>query len=97
MSRMSALVFADTDWGAMNRSLEGSSIMTMLGITEGHVLTQLEEQGSSTIQEVLAGLNLPATLVLMAIGALVRQKLVLATKMNADILLERLHKSRFKH
>jgi hypothetical protein len=84
-----ALLFADNDWGLIGESQDGSSLMTTLSIVEGALLTFLEEeQGETSVQDAINHINYPATLLLMAVGSLVRRRLILATKMDTDILLE---------
>lgn len=65
----------------------GASIMTPLGIIEGEVRLWLETHGPATIRHLTRELPWPAAMVTMALGALIRQGLVRATKHDLDVVI----------
>lgn len=65
-----------------------NSIVTPLGIVEGEVLMHLEEHGSTTLRHLVRELGWPTSMVMMAVGALIRQGLVLGTQRELEVLVE---------
>ena len=65
----------------------GSSLMTPLALIEGEVLTYLERDGTTTLRRLIRELEWPARMVMMGVGALVREGLVRATKRELEVLL----------
>ncbi len=70
------------------RETPSSSIMTSLGIVEGEVLLHLEEYGSTALRHLIGELEWPAPIVTMALGALIRQGLVVALQYELETLIE---------
>jgi len=66
----------------------GPSLMTTLGVVSGEVLTCLEEHGTTSLRRVIRELAWPSQLVVMAVGALVRDGLVRAEQHDLEVLLE---------
>jgi hypothetical protein len=67
------------------------SLMTPLGVASGDVLSLVEARGSASLTRVLHELQQwPVPLVLMAVGALIREGLVLGTGQGWELVLERL-------
>jgi len=64
-----------------------SSLMTPLALVEGDVLTYLERDGTTTLRRLIRELEWPARMVMMGVGALVREGLVRATKRELEVLL----------
>ena len=53
-----------------------SSLMTVLGIAEGDVLEYLEGHGAASLYRVIQTQEWPSSMVIMAVGALIRQGLI---------------------
>lgn len=53
-----------------------ASLMVWLGITEGEVLEFLETRGPTALYRMIQALDRPSSMVVMAVGALIREGLV---------------------
>lgn len=69
----------------------GRSLMTPLGIAGGEILTYLEEHGATAMRRLIRELAWPAPVVMMAVGALIREGLVCATQHDLEVILEPAH------
>ncbi len=67
---------------------QGASLITLVGIVSGEVLACIERRGRTTLRGLTRELGRPSTLVLMAVGALIRQGLVRGSHGGADTVLE---------
>ena len=67
---------------------EAPSLMTPLGLIEGEVLTYLETHGATTLRRLIRELEWSAPMVMMAIGALVREGLVRAIQHDLEVIVE---------
>lgn len=67
--------------------VEGS-LITPLGLVEGEVLTALEQRGAIPMRWLIRELDWPASMVIMAVGALIRQGLVRATRHDLEVAIE---------
>ncbi len=76
------------EWNKMGVTRGDPSLMTLVGIAEGEVLEALETGGPAAMASVLEQSQLPMPLVLMSVGALVRDGLVRATKSREHVRLE---------
>ena len=65
----------------------GMSVLTELELAEGDVLMYLERFGTTALRRLVRELDWPAGLVMMAIGALIREGLVRATRHELEVLL----------
>ena len=63
------------------------SLITPLGLVEGDILTFLEEHGATTLRRLIRGLEWPARMVMMGVGALVRERLVQAMQLDVEVVL----------
>ncbi len=80
---------AEGNWGESSDSEKAAtSLMTRLGIIEGEALTYLEQHETTSLRQLIRDLEWPSSLVMMAVGALVRSKLVRATQLELEIVLE---------
>ena len=64
------------------------SLMTPLGIIEGDILTYLERHGTTSMRRLVRELEGPASLVVMAVGALIRGGLARAVQHDLEIIVE---------
>ncbi len=64
------------------------SLMTPLGLAAGEVLTEVDSLGTATLRQLIRKLDWPVYLVMMAVGALVRQGLVRATQRELEVIVE---------
>jgi hypothetical protein len=69
-------------------SLERAPLVTAVGLVEGDVLDYLESHGASALRGVVRALSWPVTLIMMAIGSLVRQGMVRGTRRDLEVILE---------
>ncbi|MBI3088431.1 MAG: hypothetical protein HYY91_06105 [Candidatus Omnitrophica bacterium] len=67
---------------------EGRSLMTELGVVGGEALTYLEARGATTLRQLIRELEWPAPMVMMAVGALVREGLVRAIRHELEVVVE---------
>ena len=67
---------------------EGTPLITTLAMVEGEVLSYVEQYGASTLRELTRTLEWPPRLITMAVGGLVRERLVKATQFAFDIIVE---------
>jgi DNA-binding MarR family transcriptional regulator len=79
---------------AMGVGMDGAeaqpgSLITPLGLVEGDVLTYLEEHGATSVRRLIRALDWPAPMVLMAVGALVRERLVRAVQHDLEVIVYR--------
>lgn len=65
-----------------------TSLMTILGVISGEILTQVEQQGQSTLRQLIRDLPWPAPLVTMAVGSLIREGLIKASQLELEVLIE---------
>ena len=63
-------------------------LITTLGLVEGEVLTVLEAHGATTARGLVQELEWPAWMVVMAVGALIRERLVRATPRELELIVE---------
>lgn len=68
--------------------VSGASLMTPLGLVEGEILLHLEERGGMSLRQLVHDLEWPSQLILMAVGALVREQLVSAYHGELDVVIE---------
>ncbi len=64
------------------------AVITMLGLASGEILTYLERHGTTAVRRLIRDLSWPAPVVLMAVGALIRDGLVRATQHDLEVILE---------
>lgn len=64
------------------------SLITPVGLKAGEVLTYLEQHGATTLQSILHELEGPGTVVLMAVGFLIREGLVQGLQHGLEVVLE---------
>ena len=56
--------------------VEEPPIITVLGVVEGEILEYLEAHGATALYRLIQAQDWPASMVMMAVGALIRQGLV---------------------
>ena len=76
--------------GVVVRGEEASqwSMITLLGLVEGDILEYLETQGSTTLYRLVQALEWPSRLVMMGVGALIREGLVIGRQRELEVVLE---------
>ena len=74
-----------TDAGA------SKSLMTTIGIVEGEVLAYLDTHGATTLRHLTRELEWPTTMIMMAVGALVREGLARAVQHELEIIVDLWH------
>ena len=78
----------ETAWVAMAWRPVPPSLMTTLGVIEGEALTYLEQHGATPLRRLVRELEWPAAMVMMAVGALVREGLIRATQHDLEVVVE---------
>ncbi len=66
----------------------GGALITTLGIISGEILTDLEQHGVTTMRRLIRELEWPAPMVMMAIGALVREGLIRVLQHDLEVLVQ---------
>ena len=90
MSWMSMPVSGEPE-GAGAKDTRGghdASLMTPLGLVEGDALVYLEMHGATAIRRLVRELEWPAPMIMMAVGALVRDGLVRAIQHDLEVIVE---------
>ncbi len=82
------LPIVEEEWKKSPIPAGETPLITTLGLIEGEVLTFLEEHGATTLRALIRELEWPARMVMMAVGALVREHLVRATQRELEVILE---------
>jgi hypothetical protein len=72
---------------AMGARGADKSIMTVLGIIEGEAVAYLERKGATTLRHLVHQLDWPARMIMMAVGALIREGLVRAEARELELVL----------
>ena len=67
---------------------EGRLLFTEVGITEGEVLSQFEHVKMLSLDKLLLSLDEPYDVVLMAVGALFRDKVIQVVKDDMGLLIQ---------
>ena len=65
-----------------------TALITTLGLACGEILTHLEQHGTTAVRRLVRELSWPAPVVLMAVGALIREGLIRATQHDLEVILE---------
>ncbi len=65
-----------------------SSLMTSLGLVEGDLLTYLERHGATTLRRLIRESDWPAPMIMMGLGALIRQGLARALQHDLEVIVE---------
>ena len=69
-------------------SQAGVPLMTTLGIVSGEILTDLEQHGPTSMRRLIRELAWPAPVVMMAVGALIREGLIQAAQHELEVVIE---------
>ena len=86
---MGAALFPSVEeWKKSPGGIEDIPLVTTLGLIEGEVLTFLEDHGATTLRGLARELKGPARMVMMAVGALIREHLIRATQRELEVILE---------
>lgn len=67
---------------------DGVPLITFLGLLEGEVLTRVEEKGQTTLRSLIREMRGSVHLVVMAVGSLIRARLIGATQTEEDVILK---------
>ena len=69
--------------------LESSaSLMTPLGLVSGEALTYIERHPKTTLRQLIRSLPWPTPIVIMSVGALIREGLIRGVQRELEIVLE---------
>ena len=85
-----SVVMEPSSTQAQDNAMEGSweaSLITQLGLVEGDVLTYVETHGARSLRRIIRDLQWPASLVMMAVGALIREGLVCGIQREIDVVV----------
>lgn len=66
----------------------GISLMTPIGVVAGEVLLHLERHRSMTLRRLARELKWPVRLVMMGVGALIREGLIRGIQRDLEVILE---------
>ena len=78
----------EQEWRKPPGESEDTPLITTLGLVEGEVLTFLGDHGATTLRALIRELEWPARMIMMAVGALIREHLVRATQRELEVILE---------
>ena len=65
-----------------------TSFVTGLGVVEGEILNDLEQYGTLTLRRLIRMVEWPTMMVVMGVGALIREGLVRAVRRELEVVLE---------
>ena len=82
------LPMVEDEWKKAPVSHAEPSLITSLALVEGDVLAYLERQRTTTLRHLVRELEWPSRLILMGLGALVREGLVRAVQRELEFLVE---------
>ena len=74
---------------------EDARFRTTLGLVEEEVLVYVEDYGATTLRGLIRGLGWPSRMVMMAVGALIRERLIRARQHELDVIFEPLTPGRY--
>lgn len=77
-----------TDQTAVMSAQVDVSLMTPLGLAAGEVLIEIDRSGGTALRQLIRKLDGPVYVVMMAVGALIRQGLVRATQRELEVMIE---------
>lgn len=77
----------DEEWRKPVTNVSGTPLVTSLGLVEGEVLLYLEEHGPTSLQELIRELEWSARLVVMGVGALIRQGLIRGIQKDVTVVV----------
>ncbi len=69
-------------------TLAETPIMAVLGVVEGEILERLESSGPMPLYRLIQAQEQPASLVMMAVGALIRQGLLTGNEHRLELVRE---------
>ncbi len=72
----------------LSSAAEGTPLITTLAMVEGEILSYLERYGAATLRELTRTLDWSSRLVTMAVGGLVRERLVRAKEFDLEVVIE---------
>jgi hypothetical protein len=88
-TELSDQALATTDGLAPRRRVRrNGSLVTVVGLVEGEVLTHLEEHGATVLRTLIRALEWSAAKVLMGVGALARRGLVSIVQQDGTLIIE---------
>jgi hypothetical protein len=64
------------------------TLMTSLGIVEGEILLYLDVHGATPVRRLIRDLEWPGPIVTMAVGALIRERLVRAAQHELEVIIQ---------
>jgi hypothetical protein len=82
------LPLIEDEWKKPPASTQDTPLITSLGLIEGEVLTYLEQHGATKLRGLIRELEWPARMVMMAVGALIREGLVRGVQHELEIIVE---------
>lgn len=82
------LPLVEEEWKKAPAEIEKAPLITTLGLVEGDVPAFLEDHGATTLRGLIRELEWPSRMVMMAVGALVRERLVRAAQRELKVILE---------
>ena len=82
------LPMVEDEWKEPSGEPPSPSLMTRVGLVEGEILTYLEGHGTTTLRRLIRDLEWTAPLVMMGVGALIREGLVRAVQHDLEVLVE---------
>ena len=63
-------------------------LVTVLGVVEGDILNFLETHGTLTLRRLIRMVEWPTMMVVMGVGALIREGLVRAVRRELEVVIE---------
>ena len=73
---------------AVGAGAGSTPLVTMLGVVEGDILNFLETHGTLTLRRLIRMVEWPTMMVVMGVGALIREGLVHAVRRELEVVLE---------
>lgn len=82
------------NWLAAAPGSRGVPLVTALALVEGDILTYVDEHRTTTLRQLSRALAWPSRLIMMGLGALIRDGLVRGLQRELDVVVTSMHVAR---
>lgn len=87
------LPMLEEEWKKPPFLSKAGSLLTPLGVVGGEVLIYLEQYGATPLRRLTRELEWPSPMIMMAVGALIREGLARASQHELEVIVESIPQS----
>ena len=87
------LPMVEEEWKKPPLLFKAGSLLTPLGVVGGEVLIYLEQYGATPLRRLTRELEWPSPMIMMAVGALIREGLARASQHELEVIVESIPQS----